>query len=110
MKVLLDVCTPVQVGRAPVEHEVHTATKMGWGKIENGDLLRAAELAGFDVLIVCDKNLQYQQNLARPRRLAILELWTNHRPSLERHFLYIQRATKTMQPGGYRSLPAPKET
>jgi hypothetical protein len=75
MKVLLDVCTPVQVRQALPDHEVHTAAKFGWGALENGALLQAAETAGFDLLIICDKNLRYQQNLTG-RRLAILELWT----------------------------------
>jgi hypothetical protein len=29
----------------------------------NGDLLAAAERAGFDVLLTADKNMRYQQNL-----------------------------------------------
>ncbi len=72
MKVLLDVCTPVQVRQALLAHDVHTAVRMGWGELENGDLLRAAEAAGFDLLIICDKNLRYQQNLTGGK-LAILE-------------------------------------
>lgn len=47
-------------------------------------------------LIICDKNLQYQQNLVR-RRIAILELWTNHRPTLEKYFSYIREAAESMQ-------------
>ena len=106
MKVLLDVCTPVQVRNALPGHEVQTAVKMGWGELENGDLLRAAESAGFELLIICDKNLRHQQNLAASR-LAILELWTNHRPTLERHWRYIQDSAEIMRPGEYRALPAP---
>ncbi len=107
MRVLLDVCTPVQVRLALAEHEVQTAVKMGWGELENGELLRVAELAGFDLFIICDKNLRYQQNLGNPRRLAILELWTNHRPTLERHFSLIQQNAESMQPGEYRALLPP---
>ena len=59
MKILLDVCTPVQVRQALPAHEVHTAVRMGWGELENGDLLREAESAKFDLLIICDKNLRY---------------------------------------------------
>ena len=88
------------------DHEVHTAAKFGWGALENGALLQAAETAGFDLLIICDKNLRYQQNLAG-RRLASLELWTNHRPTLERHFPPIRQSADTMQPGEYRVLSAP---
>jgi len=54
MKVLLDVCTPVQVRQALSDHDARAAVKMGWGELENGDLLRVAESAGFDLLIICD--------------------------------------------------------
>jgi hypothetical protein len=46
-------------------------------------LLDRAEAEGFQLLIVADKNFQHQQNL-QGRRIAILELWTNHRPTLEK--------------------------
>jgi hypothetical protein len=105
VKVLLDVCTPVQVRQALPGHDVQTAVKMGWGELENGDLLREAEAAGFD-LIICDKNLRHQQNLTGTR-LAILELWTNHRPTLERHWPLIGKAAEAMRPGEYRALEAP---
>jgi hypothetical protein len=106
VKVLLDVCTPVQVRQALPGHEVHTAVKMGWGEFENGKLLQAAESAGFDLFIICDKNLRGQQNLAG-RRLAILELWTNHRPTLEQHFVLIRQHLESMRPGEYRVLSGP---
>lgn len=106
MKVLLDVCTPRQVRQALPDHNVQTAVKMGWGELENGDLLREAEVERFDLLIICDKNLRHQQNLAG-RRLAILELWTNHRPTLEKHWLLIGKTAEAMRPGEYRTLEAP---
>jgi hypothetical protein len=106
VKVLLDVCTPVQVGQALLGHEVHTAVKMGWGELENGELLRVAESADFDLFIVCHKNLRHQQNLAG-QRLAILELWTNHRPTLEQHFLLIRQNAETIQSGEHRVLSGP---
>ena len=85
MKILLEECVPLQVRHALEGHEVTTAQKMGWGGISNGDLLNRAEREVFHVLIVADKNLRYQQNLAT-RKIAILELWTNHRPTLEKYF------------------------
>ena len=106
MKVLLDVCTPVQVRQALPGHDVHTAVRMGWGELENGDLLREAEAAEFDLLIICDKNLRHQQNLTG-RRFAILELWTNHRPTLEKHWPLIGETAETMRPAEYRALEAP---
>jgi hypothetical protein len=106
MKVLLDVCTPVQVRLALPRHEVRTAQKMGWGELENGALLAAAEAEGFEVFVICDKNLRYQQNLAG-RKLAIVELWTNHRPTLEKHFAIIRVAVESVAPGEYRIVSPP---
>ncbi len=106
MKVLLDACTPVQVRAALRGHDVRTAVKMGWGALANGDLLREAEEAGFELLIICDKNLRHQQNLGG-RRLAILELWTNHRPTLEQNLALIQQAAEAIPAGAYRAIAPP---
>lgn len=54
---------------------------MGWLRLENGDLLDAAERAGFDVLVTCDQNLRYQQNFTE-RKIAVVILSTNHWPTL----------------------------
>ena len=48
-------------------HTVRTATQQGWDKLRNGDLLTAAEEAGFDILLTTDKNMRYQQNLVGRR-------------------------------------------
>ena len=48
----------------------------------------------------CYKNLRYQQNL-KGRKLAILELWTNHRPSLEKHLDRIKLAAERISAGEY---------
>ena len=105
MKILLDECVPIQVRNALVGHEVATAQKLGWGGISNGELLQLAEQNGFNLFIVADKNLRYQQNLAG-RKLAILELWTNHRPTLERHFDRIRVAVESVTAGAYVVLEA----
>ena len=73
---------------------------MGWRGVSNGELLDHAERAGFELLIIADKNLRHQQNLSG-RRLSILELWTNHRPTLERHFARIARAVAATRPAEY---------
>ncbi len=54
--------------------------------LSNGELLRAAEEAGFDVLLTTDTNLPYQQNL-EGRKLAIVILsknrWSLVRPVMQ---------------------------
>jgi len=106
MKIALDESVPDQMLRAFPGHEVCLAKKMGWGGISNGDLLAAAETAGFDCLVIADKNLRYQQNL-KGRRLAIIELWTNHRATLENHLPHIAAATEGLVPGEYRVVAKP---
>ena len=106
MKILLDECVPLQVRHALNEHEVTTAQKMGWSGISNGDLLDHAEQEGFQAFILADKNLRYQQNLSG-RKIAILELWTNHRPTLEKHFAEIRAAVEKLSPGDYFILEIP---
>jgi hypothetical protein len=105
MRILLDECVPVQIRHALPEYEVTTTQRMGWAGIGNGDLLQRAEEAGFDLFIIADQNLRYQQNLA-VRRIAILELWTNHRPTLERHFDRIHLAASHVTSGAYVVLSA----
>ena len=107
MRLLLHECVPVQVRNALPGHEVLTAQQMGWAGFKNGVFLSAAESGGFDLLILADKNLRCQQNLAG-RRLAILELWTNHRPTLERYFPEIRCAAEAPEPSEYRRLQKPE--
>lgn len=106
MKILLDECVPIQVRLALPQHEVTTAQKMGWSGISNGELLSRAEQENFQAFILADKNLRYQQNLSN-RKIAILELWTNHRPTLEKHFPAIRAAVDKLSPGEYLILQAP---
>src|SRR5436309_595782 len=106
MKILLDECVPVQVRNALVGHDVSTLQRMGWGGISNGELLHRAEQNGFDLFVVADKNLRYQQNL-KGRKLAILELWTNHRPTLEKHLDKIKTTAERFSAGEYVFLDNP---
>jgi hypothetical protein len=100
VRVLLDESVPVQVGNALPDHSVVTVVEMGWRGISNGELLDRAEAERFDLVIVADKNLRHQQNLAK-RRIAILELWTNHRPTLEQHFVRIRDRVQSTLSGQY---------
>ena len=65
-----------------------------------GELLRAAEEAGFDLLLTPDKNLMYQQNLS-DRRIAIVVLgrsrWSLVEPALDR----ISAVVDAAKPGTY---------
>lgn len=109
MRILLDESVPVQVRDALGGHQVSTAVEMDWQGLTHGELLHRAEADGFQLLIVADKNFQYQQNL-RSRNIAILELWTNHRPTLEDHFDRILAAAGSAASGQFISLDAKSQT
>jgi hypothetical protein len=106
MKILLDECVPIQIRSALPDHEVPSATEPAWRGLSNGELLTRSELEGFHLIIVADKNLRYQQALSN-RRIAISELWTNHRPTLERYYKYIRENIEQISPRKYLQLAAP---
>jgi hypothetical protein len=71
MRVLFDQATPVPIRPYLEGHDVRTAAQQGWDSLKNGELLSAAEAAGFDVILTTDKNMRYQQNLAG-RTIAVV--------------------------------------
>ena len=64
MHILIDECLPKKLKQELGGHTVFTVQEKGWSGIENGDLLRVAEKE-CDVWVTADKNVEYQQNLAR---------------------------------------------
>lgn len=73
MRVLLDNCVMRRFANLISDHEVLHAKTIGWAELQNGNLIDAAEHAGFDAIITVDKNLQYQQNL-KDRKISIIVL------------------------------------
>ena len=73
MRVLFDNGTPRGVAQALHGHNVEEARSRGWDTLRNGELLDAAEAAGFDAFLTTDRNLKHQQNLSR-RGIAIVTL------------------------------------
>ena len=73
MQVLFDQGTVAPLRQCLTSHQVATAYERGWSTLKNGELLRAAELAGFTVLVTTDTNLKDQQNLAA-RRISVVVL------------------------------------
>ncbi|MEO5959069.1 MAG: hypothetical protein ABIR80_08120 [Opitutaceae bacterium] len=87
-------------------HEVITAFELGWGTLQNGELLRAAEVAAFFAIVSTDQNLRYQQNLSA-RRLAVLVLMTTDWRLIRQHTDYVAEAVAKLAPGDYVELPFP---
>jgi predicted nuclease of predicted toxin-antitoxin system len=97
MNIFFDQGTPAPLRHALKEHAVTTAYQRGWGELDNGKLLAAAETE-FDVLVTTDKNLRFQQRLAG-RRLAILVLPTTNWPELRARQREIAAAINALRAG-----------
>jgi hypothetical protein len=106
MLILLDNGTPRGVASALRGHTVRECRAQGWDKFRNGELLDAAEAAGFEVLLTTDKNLPYQQNLSM-RKIAVVVLgkgrWLLIRPMLPQVAAAVNAAT----PGSYTEVEIP---
>jgi len=61
MLILFDNGTPAPLRNALKDHIVVEATERRWDRLTNGDLIAAAEDAGFEVWLTADKNMRYQQ-------------------------------------------------
>ena len=106
MLILFDHGAPRSLARFLVGHTVVQARARGWDKLSNGQLLQAAEEAGFDVLLTTDKNIQYQQNL-KGRRIAVVVLGNPQRPAVHRHIDRVVAAVNAATPGSYAEVEIP---
>lgn len=80
---------------------------MGWpDQLANGELLRMAEQAGFDVMVTSDQNILYQQNLAG-RKISLIVLGSNIWPIVEQHSAAIAAAVGTAMHGRHSFIEMP---
>jgi len=78
MRILLDESLPRKLALSISEHEVQTVQKQGWAGLKNGELLRRAS-AAFEVLVTGDRNLEFQQNLAKVSIAVVVLIAKNNR-------------------------------
>lgn len=104
MKILFDQGTPVLLRRYLSGHQVSTAYEKGWHDLSNGELLRTAEEAGYQLLITTDQNLRYQQNL-RERKMAIVVLLSTSWPRIQLRVDQINSMVNIISEGGYAEIP-----
>jgi len=110
MLVLFDNGTPRTLARYLIDHHMVTeARARGWEELGNGDLLKEAEAAGFEVLVTTDKNLGYQQNLAG-RKIAIVVLGKGRWSLIKPHVAKVVEAVTAAPPGSFTEVEIPQET
>jgi hypothetical protein len=106
MRILFDHGTPRSIARWLQGHIVVEAIARGWDRLTNGELLKAAEAAGFDIFLSRDKNIQYQQNLTG-RKLAVVILGNPQRPAVHRYIDRVIAAVNGATPGSYAEVDIP---
>jgi hypothetical protein len=107
MRVLFDNGTPRGVTAALKAHVVKEARALGWDTLRNyGELLDAAEAAGFEVFVTTDRNLRYQQNLTG-RKIAIVVLGSGRWRLIEPRLAAIAAAVTGAAPGTFDEIEIP---
>jgi predicted nuclease of predicted toxin-antitoxin system len=106
MRVLFDNGTPRGLARFLVGHNVVEARTRGWEELANGELITAAEQAGFEVLVTTDKNIRYQQNLI-DRKLALVVLGHSQWPMVRLVAATITAAVDVAASGSYVEVDVP---
>ena len=102
MRILLDEGVPDVIKRRLSTLSIATVEEMGWRGIKNGALLdlMAEE---FQTIVTTDKNLPFQQNLAR-RRIAAVILPSNRIRIVIELIPKIESALITITPGQFVEL------
>jgi hypothetical protein len=100
MLILFDNGTPRGIAQSLEGHEVREARVQGWDRLTNGELLAAAEEAGFDAFLTTDKNIRYQQNLTG-RKIAIVVLGKGRWRLIRLALPQIVAAVNAAKPGTY---------
>jgi hypothetical protein len=106
MRVLFDNNVPYPLRRHLAPHSIQTAAQLGWGLMENGELLQAAEDAGADVMVTADQNIRYQRNLTT-RRISLVVLGSNRWRFVRRHLTEIVAAVNEARAGSYAFIEVP---
>lgn len=106
MRILFDNGTPNPISRSFIGHEIAFARQIGWQELKNGELLRRAEEAGYEVLLTSDKNMRYQQNLSG-RKIAIVVLSNQQWPDVRLHLDRIVAAVNAALPGSFAEVEIP---
>jgi hypothetical protein len=108
MLILFDQATPVPLRPYLKGHVVRTAAQQGWDRLRNGDLLGAAEAAGFNMLLTTDRNMRYQQSLAG-KKIAVLVLSRQQWGQLRPHVQLVVDAVNAAAPGSFAEVEIPVE-
>ncbi len=107
MKILLDECLPLDFRYSFPSHDAHTVQWAGFKGKKNGDLLRAAEASGYDVLLTVDQGIPRQPHPAgRKLSIILIRSRTNQMEDLLPLADAILQALEAIQAGETIAIPS----
>ena len=98
-RILLDENLPHKLRHLLRGHDVRTVAYQGWAGLSNGELLRAVEEAGFEVMITADHGIRYQQN-RKNSSVGLIVLSDNDEIVLKTNVEFILEAIDAAEPVG----------
>jgi len=100
VKILLDECLPLDFRHCFPGHQAHTVQWAGLKGMKNGDLLKAAEGAGYDVIITVDHGIPHQRPSANQvLSIILIRSRTNQMEDLLPLAPSILKVLESIQPG-----------
>ena len=106
MRILIDECIDERFRSFLPGHDCQTARYAGLAGLNNGELLTAAEVAKFDVLLTVDQGIEHQHNLTG-RNIAIIlfRVKSNRLKDLLPHTAACLIHLDSIKPGQIVSVP-----
>jgi len=106
VRILLDECLPLDLRHNLSGHDAHTVQWAGFKSKKNGDLLLAAEMAGYDVFLTVDQGILHQLPAAsRKLSIILIRSRTNQIEDLLPFVDAILNALETITPGQIVPIP-----
>jgi hypothetical protein len=100
VRILLDENVAHKLRAHLTKHETTTVAHLGWSGLKNGELLKAAEEAGYDLLVTADQAIPDQQNIS-VLGIAIVVLSANDWNIIKKHLVNIATAVDFARPGSF---------
>lgn len=105
MKILLDECLPLDFRHSFPQHDAHTAQWAGFKSKKNGELLRAAENAGYDIFLTVDQGIPHQLPAGVNLSIILVHSRTNQIEDLVGFIDAILQAVEIITPGQIVAIP-----
>ncbi|MDP2205562.1 MAG: DUF5615 family PIN-like protein [Alphaproteobacteria bacterium] len=99
-KILIDECLPLRLAAWLGDHDAETVSYRGWAGKDDGEILKLAEQAGFDILLTADANIKDQRKL-EGMNLSVVAIPTNRQHVVESILPQIRQSVGLAEPGAF---------